>query len=286
MSSQAPRTIEWSARVRCKERALGGSYSVLIFIGSVPDNEEEWRVSPSLAGVHRVFTCFMDGYPKQMDNRKRGGCSDATRSPEILNYTYPEFVGLATTDAVDLRKAIIKRLKELYGAFDVPGWESVHSQFLRNELLQERTLTRSKMLWKKATLLLRVRLDGEPPEDQHYWRTSPQFVGSLFAFVNSNPERCGNCVDRADSIIEGFVNLTHCLQNNQLGSLDPETVIPYLKDQLHWRIQKIDAVVVPASEVPDLEVVVMSVPLEYSDEAGFYKMKEGAEPVHYHDITA
>ncbi|KAG8919047.1 hypothetical protein FRC02_001965 [Tulasnella sp. 418] len=55
MSSQTLRIIEWSARVRCKVYALGSSYSVLVFIGPIPENKEDWRRSPSFVGMHAVY---------------------------------------------------------------------------------------------------------------------------------------------------------------------------------------------------------------------------------------
>ncbi|KAG9029812.1 hypothetical protein FS837_003464 [Tulasnella sp. UAMH 9824] len=46
---------EWSARVHAKKFELGGSYSVLIFLGPVPDDPKQWRTSPSYVGAHHVF---------------------------------------------------------------------------------------------------------------------------------------------------------------------------------------------------------------------------------------
>lgn len=54
--------IEWVARVRCSEHALGGSYSVLIFLGPVPDFPDDWQASPYLVGMHGVYTYSSGGY--------------------------------------------------------------------------------------------------------------------------------------------------------------------------------------------------------------------------------
>ncbi|KAG8918495.1 hypothetical protein FRC02_002331, partial [Tulasnella sp. 418] len=58
MSTQSSKIIEWSARIRCKEHALGGSYSVLLFVGPIPDEEKDWRISPSFVGIHGVYTGY------------------------------------------------------------------------------------------------------------------------------------------------------------------------------------------------------------------------------------
>ena len=47
--------LEWTARIRCNECELGGSFSVLIFIGMVPDDPKQWGSSPSCVGIHDVY---------------------------------------------------------------------------------------------------------------------------------------------------------------------------------------------------------------------------------------
>ncbi|PBL03308.1 tyrosinase [Armillaria gallica] len=46
---------DWTARIWVKKYALGGSFSVLIFLGEVPENPESWRTSPSFVGAHHAF---------------------------------------------------------------------------------------------------------------------------------------------------------------------------------------------------------------------------------------
>ncbi|EKM51950.1 uncharacterized protein PHACADRAFT_262375 [Phanerochaete carnosa HHB-10118-sp] len=46
---------DWSARIRVKKYELGGSFSVLIFLGPVPEDPREWRKSPSFVGTHQAF---------------------------------------------------------------------------------------------------------------------------------------------------------------------------------------------------------------------------------------
>lgn len=81
---------------------------------------------------------------------------------------------------------------------------------------------------------------GEVPEDPTEWRTSPSYTGSHAAFVNSAAELCENCRDQQDIVIEGFVHLDRAITaRSGLELLDPSVVEPYLKRNLHWRVQKV-----------------------------------------------
>jgi len=46
---------EWTARIEFKKYELGTSFSVLIFLGPVPDNPRELRTSPNYVGGHHAF---------------------------------------------------------------------------------------------------------------------------------------------------------------------------------------------------------------------------------------
>ncbi|KAJ7088141.1 photo-regulated tyrosinase [Mycena epipterygia] len=47
--------LDWTARIQVKKYEVGGSFSVLIFLGAVPDDPAEWRTSPNFVGAHHVF---------------------------------------------------------------------------------------------------------------------------------------------------------------------------------------------------------------------------------------
>ncbi|KAG8876840.1 hypothetical protein FRB97_003840 [Tulasnella sp. 331] len=80
---------------------------------------------------------------------------------------------------------------------------------------------------------------GDFPEDPRQWRTSRAYVGAHHAFVNSNASRCENCRNQQEIVSEGFVHLDEWLAaHSGLGSFEPHVVEPYLKQNLHWRIQK------------------------------------------------
>jgi tyrosinase len=79
---------------------------------------------------------------------------------------------------------------------------------------------------------------GQVPDDPSQWRTAPTFVGAHHAFVNSAASQCNNCRDQADSVSEGFVHLSSAIaQRSGLSSFDPSVVSPYLRENLHWRVQ-------------------------------------------------
>jgi tyrosinase len=49
-STQSNSITRWSARVRSKQFEVGGSFSVLIFLGNVPENSREWLTSSTYVG--------------------------------------------------------------------------------------------------------------------------------------------------------------------------------------------------------------------------------------------
>lgn len=53
---------DWTARIAFKKYEFGSSFSVLLFIGSVPENPEEWHVSPQFVGAHHAFVNSVAGH--------------------------------------------------------------------------------------------------------------------------------------------------------------------------------------------------------------------------------
>jgi len=84
---------------------------------------------------------------------------------------------------------------------------------------------------------------GEVPQDPSKWRTSPNFVGGHYSFVNSAAGHCTNCRDQVDIVIEGFVHLNKAIASRSgLSSYEPSVVTPYLKENLHWRVLTVRAI--------------------------------------------
>ncbi len=83
---------------------------------------------------------------------------------------------------------------------------------------------------------------GEVPQDQEPWRSCSTFVGAHYAFVNSNPDQCGNCREQEELVVEGFVHLNEAIaKHSGLSSYEPSVVVPYLKNNLHWRVQSVSS---------------------------------------------
>lgn len=64
-------STEWNVRVQCREHELGQSFNVLIFLGTVPELQDDWQTSPSLVGVHAVYTWTGD-VPEEEDQEVEG----------------------------------------------------------------------------------------------------------------------------------------------------------------------------------------------------------------------
>jgi tyrosinase len=81
---------------------------------------------------------------------------------------------------------------------------------------------------------------GEVPDDPCQWRTCPSFIGAHCAFVNTDAEQCANCREQAELVVEGFVHLNGAItKRSGLSSYEPSVVVPYLRDNLHWRVQAV-----------------------------------------------
>ncbi|KAJ7775767.1 tyrosinase [Mycena maculata] len=53
--AEEPTILDWTARIQVKKYEVGGSFSVLLFLGAVPDDPKQWRSSPNFVGAHQAF---------------------------------------------------------------------------------------------------------------------------------------------------------------------------------------------------------------------------------------
>ncbi|KAH9969687.1 hypothetical protein BC827DRAFT_1120059 [Russula dissimulans] len=124
---------------------------------------------------------------------------------------------------------------------------------------------------------------GEVPDDPSQWRTSHSFVGLHVAFVSSAASGYGNRSDKADSYSEGFVHLNSAIaKRSGLSSYELSEVLPYLKENLHWRIQSTDRSAVELEKLPSLEVTVSQTPLTQAPGTLF---PIPGKPTYHHDVT-
>jgi hypothetical protein len=80
---------------------------------------------------------------------------------------------------------------------------------------------------------------GPVPDKVEQWRSSPNLVGNHSEFVNSNPESCPSCLENANAITEGFIDLDSSLERLGYGRKTEEQIEKFIHDQISWRIQKV-----------------------------------------------
>ncbi|KAJ7190769.1 photo-regulated tyrosinase [Mycena pura] len=90
--------FDWATRIHVEKQAVGGSFSVLIFLGPVPDDPREWRRSPSFVGGHHAFV-----------NTATGQCANCRRQAAAHS---------VIEGFVHLNKAIARGLPAAHGSFD------------------------------------------------------------------------------------------------------------------------------------------------------------------------
>jgi len=124
---------------------------------------------------------------------------------------------------------------------------------------------------------------GEVPDDPSQWRTSPSFVGAHAAYVYGGASQYGNRSDKADSYSEGFVHLNPAIaKRSGLPSFEPSDVLPYLKENLDWRVQAANRSAVELENLPSLEITVSETPLTQVPGEAF---PIAGRPVYHHHIT-
>lgn len=106
---------------------------------------------------------------------------------------------------------------------------------------------------------------GEFNKDPFSWHTEYNVVGRVTMLGRSPESECGRCHhDKARNLMAtGSVPLTSALLQDihagKLRSLEPDDVVPYLAQHLHWRVTIFSGHEKTVSEVPGLKVSVASV---------------------------
>ena len=109
---------DWTARIEFKKYEVGSSFSVLIFLGQVPDNPREWRTSHNFVGALHSFV-----------NSAAASCSNCSNQQDMvvegfvhLNHAIAQHSGLGSfePDVIEpyLTEALRWRvLKVVYSLF-------------------------------------------------------------------------------------------------------------------------------------------------------------------------
>lgn len=83
---------------------------------------------------------------------------------------------------------------------------------------------------------------GEFSDDPANWTQDGNLVATHSVFsVAVGVTGCQNCIQdkQSDAVVSGGVSLTNALLEKGLSDLEPETVVPYLKANLAWRVQAV-----------------------------------------------
>jgi tyrosinase len=195
--------------------------------------------------------------------------SSETAQTSSLNYTYPEFNGLDLGNEQAVATAIANYINSQYGGggfsgvnllAQLPaavGAQAVAAQSVPpahgappthgvppaheapNAIYDWAARIHAKKFELRQGYAVLIFL-GEVPNDEEHWRTSPSFVGAHCAFVNSDTDQCANCREQEELVVEGFVHLNGAIaKHSGLSSYEPGAITPYLKDNLHWRVQTV-----------------------------------------------
>jgi len=121
--------------------------------------------------------------------------------------------------------------------------------------------------------------ESEIPDDPKEWYTCPNLAGCNDVFVNSKPKHCANCQDNTDLATEDYVQLDDALLES-VQTVEKDVVIPFLKENLHWRVAKIDGTVV---NLTSLEIVVIAAPVSRGEDDIFPSF---GDPHHIHEIIS
>ncbi|KAJ8073000.1 hypothetical protein PM082_019866 [Marasmius tenuissimus] len=205
-----------------------------------------------------------------------------------LGYTYPDFNVLPEEPTGPLPNVIAEKINRLYAG---ATFERLSPKTAISGS-QDRAAQSKVWEWTARIRVKKYEVGvsfgiplfvGSVPENLEEWLTSENFVGAQYTFVNSTPESCGNCRTQQNVTIEGFVHLNDVLiRRSGLESLESSDVVPYLKENLHWRAIKASGEAIELSRLPSLEVEVTATRLTLPP-GSIFPVAE--ETIIYHEIT-
>ncbi|KAK6536778.1 hypothetical protein TWF281_000992 [Arthrobotrys megalospora] len=212
--------------------------------------------------------------------------SNTARDTKRFYYTYPE------TDNVSAAQ-LRTRIQQLYGATapqnQVQGSASKRSSYSAGHasLLNDRKYHE----WSANVRLNKYVTGGSylinifvgDPSNGVEWTNDPSFVGSYYLLSKNGT--CHGCSE--NSLVTGSVPLTNmlidCAKGGKIKDLSPESVVPYLKSKLNWRVQVPNGGYLNLKDVRSLKISVsaatVTLPSSPGQDAGITKWTT------YYDIT-
>ncbi|CCA72437.1 related to tyrosinase precursor (monophenol monooxygenase) [Serendipita indica DSM 11827] len=93
------------------------------------------------------------------------------------------------------------------------------------------------------------------------WATDPNLVGTWSIFANDlDTTQCANCRNAAEQhkLIAGSIPLTRAIMKKgyELGALNREKIVPFLTNELHWRVTSLAQEDIKREDIPSLKVSV------------------------------
>jgi len=197
-----------------------------------------WTIAPgSTADVNSPLTPF---------HRNAQGdyhTSATSRLTDSFQYTYPEIIGNPSNAT----------LKARINALYAPSTTSIAKFAVSPSQPRAFVLAIEAPLFQPGTYNVDVFL-GNITSQPDNWLNDPTFVGALTFMTRT---QSGN----DNQIVKGSVILTEALQKKfsegSLKGLETSDIVAYLKDNLHWRVQK-GKDEIPRENVPNFKVGVLS----------------------------
>jgi tyrosinase len=211
--------------------------------------------------------------------------ANEVRDTKTFNYTYPELQGLDGLSAEQAIKRVRRAVNELYGKTS-PASAMKPSAFKDLKPVEAKTphsVNHAPPKWHGNIKedqshfhdwFVNIQLEkyavkqscniyvfiGDVPADPEQWGTHPNLVGSHCIFANRiEVTGCGKCHSdaRARMTVGGTIPLTHALANHFgcVSVLEPEAVVPFLKEKLSIRVRTIDGQVIDTKDIPSLKVI-------------------------------
>lgn len=211
-----------------------------------------WTIAPgSIQGVDAPLTPF------HKDTTGTYHTSASSRFTDSFQYTYPELIGNPSNATL---KATINRLYAPSVTSIAKRQEDAPKLAVSPEQPRAFLFGIESPLFIQGGYSVQVFLGNiTAPTDK--WTSDPNFVGGQ-TLLSRSPN---------DQIVKGSVVLTESLRSRfdsgAFKSLETSEIVNYLKDNLHWRVQKADKTEIPREDVPNFKVTVVSTEVKPAESA-------------------
>jgi len=228
------------------------------------------------------LTTWVGLYPFHSDNGTNLYISDDVRGTLRFGYTYPELVDW-NVSAVDLKTSVTSAINALYNPYSPANLQPQSVKLVARDVdissaFSHITFDVAKYLgvnnlatqWSIHLHLERFAYDttftidffmGTPPADSSLWGTAPNLIGSHAQFIATNVSLThpNGGIER---LLLGEISMTHTLAagvaRGMIDDLSPESVLPLLRNNLHWRARTPDNCEIDLDSLAGLSISVAS----------------------------